>query len=253
MKHKKGEVRKDGKVYWRHHKGKGHIWLSREAFERNCEKALAYRRKAAAAYYAMRDKKDVMDRPYFGKYDFAKNKFFVGISVNGKERWVHKNRFEILKKQYASHKRSFVERLKSLPETGLKIGDKHPEDSNKYVLYLIGKKPYFGTLEQLEAKKLRYRTIQKKSAIKLQAIRREKLSNLSSILRKGYVHPETGMVFWEYDKRGNEKWLDKQVFSEKRATYNKMRKERRKLLKCKKYHTSSAETLAAELPSQPTS
>lgn len=225
-KYKEGYINEDNKVFWRI-RNKKEIWITKEQYERRKIQRNKYHKNCMKIYYERRAKKDIMDIPYFGKYDFSKNKYFIGISTSGKELWVNKERLESLRKIKKQSRTKYVEKMKKLPKTGLKIGDVSPDNADLFVLFLTGNKPFFGSKEQLiiqkEALKRRYILRDLKSKYKKRIL----LGNLKIKLKRSDVHPETNMIFWMYSKNGKEVWMNPEDFKIKREKIKEIRRLRR--------------------------
>lgn len=233
--HKEGYVREDGMVYWRYRRDRGDVWITQEKYQQYLNTRKNYRKRSLEEYYKRREKIDPMDRSYYGKYSFQKNRYFVGLSVSGKEVWVTKEKFLKHKEQKNKRRRNFLSKLKLQQKPNVKVGDTHPENSDLVVCFFIGNKPYFGSKEKLnqvlESRRISYR----KRNIKYRKTRAEKLAKMESRLKRGVVHPENGTLFWEYNCRCKEVWLPAEKFHELR---NK-EKERRKRLRLKKKEVSN--------------
>ena len=212
-----GTVRDDGKVLWRNSKEKGQIWLTAEQYKKRIETIREYRRKSAAAYYARREKINPIDRPYFGKYDFASNTYYAGISSAGKEVWMPKEKFERFAERKKKHKQKHVEKLKALPKTNAKIGDPHPDNKNLFVVYINGNKPIYGDKEKLRKRRESQLRSYKIRDQRNRKMKREMLERLGeNRIYRGCYDIKTGKVFWEYDNAGREIWIDEDIFFKKR-------------------------------------
>jgi len=216
MKYKCGTRREDGMVFWRRHKTKGDIWITEEQYKKRTSAEKAYRQRAYEEYKRRLAKKKPDERPTFGQYCPRREKYYLGVSSTGKEEWVTKERLERHKIKSKRNKRKHVERLLKLPKTGLKIGDQNPDNPKEYVVFFIGNKPYFGTLEHLkrvkEARAIAYR----KRDIKAKKIRAERLARLENRHRRGDIDPITNKIFWDYDRIAKEIWLDPEIYHRKR-------------------------------------
>jgi len=225
---REGFIREDGMVYWRHRKNRGDIWLTPEKFAAYQVKRKEYRDMCREAYYKRQAELPENERNYFGRYDWKKNKYFIDISSSGKEVWVYKARYEKLKAKREEYRKKYCSKMKSVPKTGLKMGDQNPDNPNEYVLWFTGNRPKFGTLEQLEIAKQGLKAIYKKAHKKYRQIRNEKLRFMNNKLRRGHVHAETGMIFWEYNYRGEPRWLEPEKFAVKHQTDKERRRKNRK-------------------------
>jgi hypothetical protein len=220
-KYKSGHKREDGKVFWRYQTGKGEIWVTEEQFARRKKTQIEYRKKAAKHYYQSVPKEK---RPSYGQYDFAKNRYFIGISSSGKEVWVTKDRLERNKQQHKKAKQKYLEKTKQFPPQNAKIGDKHPTDSNLYVLYKHGNRPYYGDKAALNRRLETLRMAYIKRYYKTKKIRKERLAGTPHIKRGT---ERNGMYFWTHDRIGKELWLPKAKYDEKRKKELERRKKNR--------------------------
>jgi len=231
---KEGFVREDGKVFWKSCKEKGDIWLTPEQYQKWCDTRKRYRQRCAQEYYKRREKQNPMDRNYFGKYDFARNLYFVGISSAGKEVWVNKDRLEKILERKKRYKKNYIKKLQEAPKNNLKFGDQHPDDPNLYVYLIVGNKPFFGTKEKLEERKKALRKSGILRDIKYKHKRKDILQKLGdNRIHRGAYDLTTGLVFWEYTQTGNEKWLPVDQFHKLRLADCEKRKrdrQRKKLL-----------------------
>ena len=246
--HKEGFQREDGKYYWLYNKTKKkHIWLTKEQLERRKATRSAYRKACIEEYNKRQAKKAPEDRNYFGKYSFAKNKYFISVSSSGKEVWYVKEKFLKFKMQCQKNKRNFVERLKQFDGKHVKIGDVCPDNPSLFCIFKIGNKPYYGTAKKLkqwrEARAMSYR----KRNIKNRKHRREKLRMLEKRLRRGDVHPENNMIFWEYNCKGKEIWLPSDEFHVKRQTETLKRRKNRLICKQKRLVANDQSEIHSEI------
>lgn len=226
--YKEGAQREDGKYYWRYDKYKNkEIWISKEQLDRRRATRTAYRKACAEEYYKRQAKKPIEDRNYFGKYDFAKDKYFAGVSASGKEIWYPKEKFLKLKMRCNKNKRDFVARQKKYTGKHAKIGDVSPDNPSLFCIFKIGNKPYYGSAEKLEQWRESRGISYRKRNIKYGKKRREILSKLEKRIKRGYVHPENGTIFWEYNCYGKEIWLSSDVFKIKREAHIQIRRNYR--------------------------
>lgn len=225
---KEGFVREDGKVFWKNCKKKGEIWLTQEQYKKWCETRSKYRQRCAEEYYKRREKQNPMDRAFFGKYDFSRNLYFVGISSAGKEMWVNKERFENILQRRKKNKSNYIKRLQKAPETNFKFGDQHPNDNNLYVYLIVGNKPFFGTKDKLEKRRKSLRKTGILRDIKYKHKRKDILERLGEKrIHRGAYDLETGLVFWEYSQNGKERWLPVDHFHKLRTAGCQKRKKNR--------------------------
>lgn len=212
---REGEVREDGKVYWRFRKGRGEVWLTPEKYELYCKKRREYSKMCHDAWHQRQSQLPDSQKTYFGKYNWKTNKYFIGLSTSGKEIWVYKARFEERLESNRRSKKKYLDKLKSLTKTGLKIGDKNPDNPEQYVLSFTGNKPRFGNYAQLLQAKESRKIIDKKMRARRKKIRAQVISKLVFRLKRGHVNPENGMIFWEYTTYGKPRWLNPEDFKRK--------------------------------------
>ena len=231
---KEGFVREDGKIFWKKCKEKGEIWLTSEQYQKWCETRKNYRQRCAQEYYKRREKLNPMDRPYFGKYDFSRNLYYIGVSSSGKEVWVNKQRYENLLERRKKYRSKYAQRLQEEPKTNLKLGDVHPDNPNLYVILLIGNKPFFGSKEKLAERRNSLRRSGIKRDIKYKHKRKQILEQLGeNRIHRGAYDLKTGLVFWEYSQNGKERWFPVDHFHKLRIADCEKRKrvrQRKKVL-----------------------
>jgi hypothetical protein len=228
MKPKCGTRREDGKVFWRLHKTKGEIWISEEQYERRTAKEKEYRIRAYAEWKKMEQQKPPELRNYLGKYCPRRDRFYLGVSSSGKQMWVTRERLADYRRKSKRAKRKHIEKCLAVPKTALKIGDPNPENPNEFVVYFTGNKPYFGDRNHLkrvlDSRAMTYR----KRHIKSRKIRAERLSRLEERRSRGEVDPETGLIFWEYNRIANEVWLQPEIYHARREKCLAKRKDLRR-------------------------
>lgn len=228
---KEGYVREDGMVYWRYRKDRGDVWLTPEKYASYCKKRKDYNKICVEAYKERQAKLPDSEKNYFGKYDWKKNKYFVGITTSGKEVWMYKARFEKRVQENKKYKRKHLNKLQKLPLTGLKIGDRNPDNPEQFVLGFMGHKPRFGSHQELiianEARKL----VGQKIRARYKKLREEKLNNLPKKMRRGDVDQSSGLIFWAYNLTGKPIWLQPEIYTTKHnKELAKKRVRRRKIL-----------------------
>jgi len=226
---KEGHVREDGMIYWRYRKDKGHVWITQEQYKKYVETRKKYRELCLKEYYKQRSKLNVMDQSFYGKYCFAKNRYFIGVGSSGKEIWTTKEKYLKHRDKQNRNRRNFIKKLKSQPKPDLKIGDPHPDNKDLFVCYFIGNKPYFGSEQKLKTVVESRKTSIRKRDIKYKRLRKERLAQIEKKHRRGDVHPENKTLFWEYNIQGKEKWLP---FEEFKLRHDK-EKERRRINRLK--------------------
>jgi hypothetical protein len=218
---KRGTVREDGKVFCRISKGK-EIWLTKEKYEERENKRKEYVRQCQELY-----KKYRKEKRKFGECDYKRNLYFIGISSSGKEIWRNKAFLEKRKRQHNLRKKEYNKRCLELPQTNLKFGDPHPENSNLFVVHKIGNKCFFGTKSKLKKVKESKRMTYAKRYFKSKKKRNEILKNKIERKKRGEIRIEDNKVFWEYNRVGKEIWLDHEIFHLKRNKEIERRKSYR--------------------------
>ncbi len=218
-------------VFWRYHKKRGQIWITRETFEHRKKQRVEYRKKCLELHRQLRSKKSPMDIPYFGKYDFSKNRYYAGVSASGKDLWVTKDKLDRLRLQNQKSKINYIERAKALPDTGLKVGDRHPENPELYVIFKVGNKVFFGDRERLKRRIDSVKMTLRKRHIKYQKIRKDLLSKMENRLRRGHRDDSTGLVFWTYGRTAKPVWLSPEAYEAKIAAERDKKKRKRQAAK----------------------
>lgn len=222
MRLKQGSVRSDGKVFYKNCKYKGEIWLTKEQFDRRIESAKAYKRKCAEYYYKMRDARPESERPYLGKYDFARNRYFIKIGSSGKEVWGTAEQLQKHKAKMNECRKRFLERSRTGAAHVFKLGDPHPSEPGKFLLYYHGDRPYFGDKAALERRIKSMQQSGTKRYYKSKKIRAERLRDIERI-RRGTLRD--GLVFWEYDRLGKERWINQETY-DRLIAKERVRRER---------------------------
>jgi hypothetical protein len=229
-KYKEGFVREDGKVFWRYQQGRGEIWITPEQYESRKKSRKEYRRKCIAEYRRSAINRDIDNMVYYGKYCQHKNAYFIGLSSSGKDMWVTEEKFLRHRLRLRNRNKTYREKVSKYPKSNLKFGDQHPENPELFVRYFIGNKPFFGTAQELaETKKSRSISYRKRFE-KYKEIRRQKLLALTNKLKRGTFSIERNAYFWNYDIKGDEVWLRKDVFDRK----HQQEKAKRNLNRAKK-------------------
>jgi hypothetical protein len=151
--------------------------------------------------------------------------YFISISTAGKEVWGTKFQLEKHRKRLNDRRKDMTKRLKEL-QTNLKFGDPNPNNPEEFVCFFIGKKPYFGSAKKLEERKKSRAISYRKLDMFYKTKRMMALQALNKRLRRGTINEETGLIFWEYNEAGKEKWFSEEEF--------KLRQEKEKIRR-KKY------------------
>lgn len=222
-KFKQGFVREDGIRFWCYRDGK-EVWISEDSYQMRRENRLQYRRRVRQIGLEKLKRKNPMDQPYLGKYDFSRNLYFLELGSNGKEVWGTKQQLEQFKKRRRIGNNRYIDRCALLPDLKLKHSDPHPDNPNLFVLRKVRNKCFFGTAEEL-AKVLEQRRITSRKGKQLRKHKR-RLAMLklgADRLKRGVERD--GKIFWEYTATGREKWTTPQQFSELKE---KKRKRNRK-------------------------
>lgn len=231
---KTGTVREDGMIYYSYGKQRG-VWLTKSNFERKRKRVRDYQRNSYKLY------KEVRKRAWkFGEYNPEKNLYFCGVTVSGKEIWRSKECMLSKKKYRAFYQKKHIKKCKELPPTNLKVGDQHPDNPKLFVVYKIGNKPYFGTKKKLEKRRNKLREMYARRDQRYRLKKNKKLRNNEKIYKKGDVHPQTKLIFWNYTRSFYETWLTPEDF--------KLRQEKKELLK---KHTNKTNIPHLSLPNSP--
>jgi hypothetical protein len=208
MRHREGYVREDGMVFYRYLRGREH-WVSAEQLQEIRAKRRAYRAQCQREYYAQQAKKDPMDRNYMGKYDFARNRYFAGVSSSGKERWLTKEQFDKYQEKRKANYTNYRKRLQQLPPTSFGIGDPHPENPELFVVRKTGQRCYWGDKKELQRHiEMRRRITRKKN----QGLRYKRLAAFKNGRRKRGDVNEQGLIFWVYHPNMKEIWMTPEEF-----------------------------------------
>jgi len=110
-----------------------------------------YQRRCYQAY-----KQRTKNPPKLWQLDSKSGLYFCGVSSSGKEIWRSKE-FMVRKRQMLKDSKSRrIERIKSLPDLGLKLGDPCPDNPGLVVVHKAYNKVYFGTMDRLVAKRKRW-------------------------------------------------------------------------------------------------
>lgn len=224
---KKHTVREDGRIFHRYMQDK-EIWLTPEQFKKREQSIKNYVKKCFASYKKKQEQKNIMDRNYFGKYNFATNKYFAGITSSGKERWVSKEQLDNIKFKANERRKKFLQEQKKIEKPNLKVGDKNPENSLEVVIYFIGGKPYFSSVEHYEIIKENRRISQRKQLIKAAKIRKQVLLQLKQRIVRGTKHESENLIFWCYGSTGKEIWLPAQEYDKRWKKEQQKKKKYRK-------------------------
>lgn len=224
---KEGDVREDGLVFWRNRKDRGEVWLTAEKYAAYCQKRKEYTKMCLESYRQRQSQLPDDEKNYFGRYDWKTNKYFVGVTTSGKEIWMYKARFEKRVERNKIAKLKFLRKMQSLENTGLRLGDRNPDNPEQFVIGFIGRRPRFGNQEKLMIAKMALKVVDKKSRTKRRKKRTEILKKLVNKMRRGYVDPVSGLVFWEYNSSGKPTWYNAEHFKAKRDKELARKKARR--------------------------
>lgn len=224
---KRGTAREDGKIFWGYKKNE-ELWITKEQYEKRENTRREYICKCRQRYYERQQAKHEVERNFIGKYDSARNLYFLRVSSSGKEIWGTKYQLEEFRKKHTGYRRKMYQRLlEQHPKTGLKIGDKNPENPNQYVIFFIGNKPYFGSKHQLKGRQQGRAISYRKRNEKYKLQREAKLKSIDKRIKRGTENPETGLLFLYYTQSGNERWVTKEHY-QKVLEQEKIRKIRQK-------------------------
>lgn len=222
---KRGTVREDGLVFYRMAKGKPR-WVTPEKYKTECDKVTAYRKKCIAMY-----KKLGKEKRKFGEYDSKRNLYFIGISTSGKEIWQPKAVLDRKRQLLSKGKKKYYEKCRALPNLHAKIGDKHPDNPDLYVIYKLGNRLTYGSYEKLQDVKEKKRITVLKKDLRYKK-RRDYLLYGRERIKKG-TKREDGLLFWHYDKKGDESWITQEVYNlrnekqrQRKKAYRQRKRER---------------------------
>lgn len=247
---RRGTVSEDGKVFWAYSKNK-EIWISKEQYERRENSRREYVRKCREQYYKRQLAKHEVFRNFIGKYDSSKNMYFIRISSSGKEVWGSKEQLENFRKMHNKCRTRMYQKLKlQHPITGLKIGDRNPQNPNEYVIFFIGNKPYFGNAEHFKRRQKSRAITYRKRNSKYREMRKKKLQSLTARIRRGTVDPKTGLIFKHYTACGNEMWVTKENYMAmiEKEKIRKARLQARKYIKlCEASDNSSNQLIKNQM------
>jgi len=206
-----GDLRDDG-LYYAGRKKSQEMWITKEQLDRRIASRKAYRRICSIEYKKRQLEKNIMDRNYVGKYNFSTNKYFIRVTGSGKEVWGNEEQLNAYREKIRKSSRRRYSKLKQLTKTSLRVGDQNPDNPLEYVCYISGNRPYFGTKQQLlnniERRNIAYRKRNQKN----RKIRQDKLQKLTNIIKRGTESTETNLVFWQYNQRGEERWVTKEQY-----------------------------------------
>lgn len=212
---KTGTVREDGKVYYSYGKERG-VWITQKEFERKRKVVRDYQKNCYKLY------KQIRKRIWkFGEYNPEKDLYFCGVTASGKEIWVSKSYSLKMKKYREVYQKKYVEKCKQLPPTNLRFGDQHPDNPKLFVVYKVGNKPYFGTKKKLEHRRKKLREMYARRDQRYRLKKAEKIRKNEIIYKKGDVHPETKMIFWNYTRSFYETWITPEEFKIKQENISK--------------------------------
>ena len=224
MKLRLGTKREDGMIFWGLRSGK-EIWLLPDKFAARIAKRRDYQKKCRQAYKERQSRKNEMDRNYLGKYDFARNLYFIGVNSAGKEVWGTKAELESSREQHRELGSVYRKRcIENYEKTDLVFGSPHPTQTGLFVVRKIGNKLFWGDKKELERRRESVLISRNKRKIILQKRRklfRETIGDKK--LTRGTVR-EDGKIFWKYNPNCYEEWLTPERFEEKSQADKKRKK-----------------------------
>lgn len=226
-----GTVREDGRMYYGRKYGK-EVWLTPEGYRRRVENRTRYQRECRQYALNRQYRKNEMDRNYYGKYDFARNLYYIGLTSAGKEVWGTKEQLEHDRLIHLSAASDYRKRCREqFPPTSLKFGSPHPTEPGLFCVRKTGNKLFWGDKDEYE-RRLELATIsRRKQQIKRENQRREKIRSLGeNRLRRGAVRGD-GKIFYRYERDGSECWMTPERFAElkERSRLQRKKYERKKI------------------------
>lgn len=236
-KFKQGFVREDGMRFWGYRDGK-EVWISEESYQMRRESRRQYRRRVRQMGLEHLKRKDPMDQPYLGKYDFSRNLYFLELGSNGKEVWGTKQQLEHFKERRRIGNDRYIDRCALLPDLNLRHNDPHPDNPNLFVLRKVRNKCFFGTAEEL-AKVLEQRRITSRKGNQLRKYKRRMTILKLGAERLNRGVERNGMFFWNYTAAGREKWVTPEQFAFLKEQSRQISKRTRQKKKARKQASPS--------------
>lgn len=201
--YKIGDKHQDGRIFYRYEKGK-ECWVTEETFQR--------RMKNKRDYYAI-CVKEFNKKAHPPLYTCKEGLYYVGSSY-GKERWVTYNQYLSIKRGRKIIRKTYYQEGKKKIKEKYKMGQQHPENSELFFFrYENGKPRWLNHEAYLRRKEMKRKSDQKK--IRKSRIRRARLLSLiKEKIKKGTE--KDGLIFWDYGSRGNEIWIDKETYAQRK-------------------------------------
>lgn len=209
-----GTVREDGRMYYGHKYGK-EVWLTPESYQRRVENRTRYQRECRKHAINRQHQKNEMDRNYYGKYDFSRNLYYIGLTSAGKEVWGSKEQLEHDRQLHLSAANQYRKRCRErFPRTSLKFGSPHPTEPGLFCVRKTGNKLFWGDKAEYERRLELAIISRRKQEIRRERLRRERILSLGqNRLRRGVVRGD-GKIFYRYEKDGRECWITPERYAE---------------------------------------
>ena len=112
-------------------------------------------------------------------------------------------------------KRKYDQKAKNHKPTTLKIGDRHPDNDNLFVILKYYHKITYGTKEQLEKRMILKREKDRIKAEKYRILKKKRLMYADREYRKG--DEKEGLIFYRYKSTGKEIWLNEMDYKNQLA------------------------------------
>ena len=220
MRFKRGYTRDDGMVFLGYFEGKER-WVTKEKFEEVKKQRRDYVAASKKARMSLNKLKYVVGDKHPTKY-----LFFLGYNSLGSERWGSLDKLNSQKAKADLRQINYRKRLKNIPKTTAKIGDKHPTIKNLFVIVITKK----GVLKYGERNKLEevMETAQLNQTIRNMDIvenRRMLMARITNKLHRADKNPD-GRIFYKYDNFARPVWLTPEDFEKMKQKNREINKNR---------------------------
>jgi hypothetical protein len=201
---KQGEKR-DNKVFWRYRRDGSEYWLTEAKF-RKYKKTAKKHLEATSASCRHKIK------PAMYSQHPVTLLYYVGTYC-GKEKWIEFSALEKYKMGSSESRKRYVNKQKHQPPTTLKIGDRHPENPNLWVVCRQYNHIFFGTHDEYLRRLNITRECSRRKAMRYKIQRDKVLLNRDHVYKRG--DKRDGLIFWKYGSTCIEYWLTKDQFEAK--------------------------------------